>query len=731
MKFLRVALLLASALFVSANSFDGIEGQTLLSSELVAKSTSVDLLSDAGDICQLGSLYSPNTAGFGFGTTVGNNHARRWDFTLNTPTLEVTTLGANTRSTTQYTVSLWNADTQTRLGSVTVSGVTGQWVWADLASSITLTQGTKYAVVGFSTTPGYGVYIHNIAENPLITMTQQAWCQSCSANTWPTNTFSTSSQYGLFDFKTCGSTPPTPAPTAGPTAAPTPAPTSAPTQLPTPAPTPDCGFDCSLDPAVICNPPRFDYQHSRVLLNGQTYLQIQTTIPKIWMVASTRFVGETLPHGVTDMNTSYTHSQGNWHMNASDFCESTLVGLVPWDSLWQNGALSIDHQSGYDEYEFVFGVDAEREFAYSPPVLLEKELEGLPAQPGYEIQRSSNEFPVSIIFENEVTVELDANIISEQIAVVLQSATLTTTQSTSAPFANAELIFSTFVTNPVWLGNSATAITVTPANLGTSLTILPENIPGWSCSNTDPQCRQQWAVTFPLNLCELDHSFDVFFDVHCNAAEFPACGDILKPGKITIEVESPDICPKALEPVTLTATSKFITQSGQPTAYFFSDQTVAVRVDLEADAEIVAVEVLDVDVTPAINGSTLRIWEFSNTVAAYHPETSAAVQEFATYAIFSFTWSTNLFAPPPAMCTVRERLLVTYSSGNKLLLEADVDLLSANENERPENVESSVAVIADSRKSEESTERQTGSAAKAAGSVSAAFAAVCVALYAM
>jgi len=714
-------LLLAAALFAQALDNDGIQHSQLLSNpndgvqehQLLAQSARVDLLSDASDLCQIGSFYSVDTTGFSWGTTVGSNHARRWDFTLNTPQLDTTSLGVNTPTSATYQIALWNADTQTKLGSVTVQGVAGQWVWADLAAPITMTQGTKYAVIGFSTQAAYRVFLQSIGstpQNPLITRTQQGWCQGCSANTWPTNTFGgpSTAHYGIFDLKTCA-TPPTP------------------------APTPDCGFDCALDPAVICRPPRFDYQHSRVLLNGQTYLQIQATIPKIWMVASTRFVGETLPHGVTDMNVSYTHSSGNWHMNASDFCESTLTGMVPWDSLWQNGALSVDHQSGYDEYEFVFGVDAEREFPYTAPVLLEKELAGLPAQPGYEIQRSSNEFPVSIIFETEVTVELDANIISEEIAVVLQSATLTTTQSTSAPFANAELIFSTFVTNPVWLGTAATSISVLPNNLATGLTIFPEAIPQWQCSSTDPQCRQQWAVTFPLNLCELDHSFDVFFDVHCNAAEFPSCGDISKAAKITIEVESPDICPKALEPVTLTATSKFVTQSGQPTAYFFSDQTVAVRVDLEADAEIVAVEVLDVDVTPAINGSTLRIWEFSQTVAAYQPETQATSQEFATYAIFSFTWSTNLFAPPPAMCTVRERLLVTYSSGQTVLLDADVDLLSQADNQKPQNVQNSVAVINDPNGPEKNSEatRSGNSASKSAGSLGAAVLVLCAAFNAM
>lgn len=132
-------------------------------------------------------------------------NARGWDFLVGRTDLSVTQLGIEPAGKGSYTLTLWDDATRTALARVTaaVSGTTS-WTWVDLASAVTLKSGMSYRVIGYGNTAGTAYYYDNtpdVSWQPRgdLYYSAMAYCNACSANTFPTSTL-WNAQYGFVDI---------------------------------------------------------------------------------------------------------------------------------------------------------------------------------------------------------------------------------------------------------------------------------------------------------------------------------------------------------------------------------------------------------------------------------------------------------------------------------------------------------------------------------------------------
>jgi hypothetical protein len=142
----------------------------------------------------------------GFGTnTLFSNAVRGWEFTAGASNLYVSQLGLAPASGGSYTLSLWAVTGQSLLAQTVLNSTSsGEWNWANLSSSVALTQGASYLVTGHGNDAGQSYYFaNNLASSwyPTgdINYTTAKYCNGCSANTYPLNALA-GYQYGLVDI---------------------------------------------------------------------------------------------------------------------------------------------------------------------------------------------------------------------------------------------------------------------------------------------------------------------------------------------------------------------------------------------------------------------------------------------------------------------------------------------------------------------------------------------------
>ncbi|MBK7416267.1 MAG: PEP-CTERM sorting domain-containing protein [Dechloromonas sp.] len=104
-----------------------------------------------------------------------------------------------------YTLSLWGVATQSLLAQSTISNVTGgSWNWVDLQSSVMLTSGQNYLVMGIGNDSNQSYYFSSNLPSSWfptgdIDYVDMKYCNNCNANTYPVNTLN-GFQYGLVDI---------------------------------------------------------------------------------------------------------------------------------------------------------------------------------------------------------------------------------------------------------------------------------------------------------------------------------------------------------------------------------------------------------------------------------------------------------------------------------------------------------------------------------------------------
>ena len=156
----------------------------------------------------------PNSAtdsvtGLGAGG-VGNSQ-RGFRFSPNEDIL-VTAFGKDEPNGTTRYVTLFNFATQAVIAQQQVSGPAGQYSYTDLTSPVWLTAGTQYLLEIYQNSSD-GYYFGNssqIGQN--LTYYDMRYCNSCTQNTFPTNTLS-NYHYGVPDLWYCIKMNITPAPT--------------------------------------------------------------------------------------------------------------------------------------------------------------------------------------------------------------------------------------------------------------------------------------------------------------------------------------------------------------------------------------------------------------------------------------------------------------------------------------------------------------------------------------
>jgi PEP-CTERM motif len=166
-------------------------------------------------------LGQTSTAGFTQGAGVGQT-PRGWDFQVNAANLEVTQLGVSAAYSDNITLSLWNVSTQTLLAQIDVLAGAGQaWTFGSLGSSVALTQGEDYAVIGWDDTTASGNpwYLYNntppAAFNPTgdIQYLNSRYDNGIGANAFPTVPIGSPAMYGVVDigYEVTGGSVPEPA----------------------------------------------------------------------------------------------------------------------------------------------------------------------------------------------------------------------------------------------------------------------------------------------------------------------------------------------------------------------------------------------------------------------------------------------------------------------------------------------------------------------------------------
>lgn len=155
---------------------------------------------------QIRPLNEQNPQDFGFATnSIFQGNARGWRFTANVENITVTELGIHPVTSGSYTLTLWDYVSQASLAQTTIDNVTGNtWNFASLASGVSLVSGRDYLVMGIGNTQGAAYYFQNNLPASWypsgdISYVETRYCNTCSANTFPTNTLA-GYHYGVVDI---------------------------------------------------------------------------------------------------------------------------------------------------------------------------------------------------------------------------------------------------------------------------------------------------------------------------------------------------------------------------------------------------------------------------------------------------------------------------------------------------------------------------------------------------
>jgi len=128
---------------------------------------------------------------------VGNSQ-RGFRFSANEDVL-VTSFGKREPTGTTRYVTLFDFTTQAILGQIQVAGPAGQYSYGNLASPMWLTQGTQYVIELYQDVSD-GYYFGSSSQiGQHLTYYDMRYCNSCTQNTFPTNTLS-NYHYGYPDL---------------------------------------------------------------------------------------------------------------------------------------------------------------------------------------------------------------------------------------------------------------------------------------------------------------------------------------------------------------------------------------------------------------------------------------------------------------------------------------------------------------------------------------------------
>ncbi|WP_332876400.1 PEP-CTERM sorting domain-containing protein [Massilia sp. S19_KUP03_FR1] len=170
----------------------------------IAACLTLALLSFASYADPIHTLDDQAPVGFNTNNNFYQN-ARGWEFTAGTNNLYVSQLGIAAFTSGSFTLSLWDVATASVLAQTTIKGATGgQWNWASLGSSVALTSGAHYLVMGIGNDADAAYYFgYDLASSwyPAgdINYLTTKFCNNCTANTFPTNSLDRF-QYGLVDI---------------------------------------------------------------------------------------------------------------------------------------------------------------------------------------------------------------------------------------------------------------------------------------------------------------------------------------------------------------------------------------------------------------------------------------------------------------------------------------------------------------------------------------------------
>lgn len=149
------------------------------------------------------SLGDQNPTGLNQNDQFSGN-ARGWEFTVGATDILISELGIAPASGGSYTMSLWDAASQSVLAQTTLSNVSaGQWNWANLTAPVALSAGASYLVMGIGNDSGQSYYYKNNLPQSWypsgdINYTKMVFCNNCTANTFPTS-YLMNFQYGVVD----------------------------------------------------------------------------------------------------------------------------------------------------------------------------------------------------------------------------------------------------------------------------------------------------------------------------------------------------------------------------------------------------------------------------------------------------------------------------------------------------------------------------------------------------
>jgi hypothetical protein len=142
----------------------------------------------------------------GFSTNnIFSGNARGWEFNAGVSNINISQLGIAPASGGSYTLSLWDVLSQTVLAQTTISNVVGSaWNWANLSSSVALTAGRDYLVMGIGNDSNQSYYYGSGLASSWyptgdINYVSMKYCNGCTSNTFPTSTLN-GYQYGLVDI---------------------------------------------------------------------------------------------------------------------------------------------------------------------------------------------------------------------------------------------------------------------------------------------------------------------------------------------------------------------------------------------------------------------------------------------------------------------------------------------------------------------------------------------------
>lgn len=162
-------------------------------------------LSLSASAAPIHALNDQSPVGFSTGAITFSGNARGWQFTAGADNVRVSQLGIAAATGGAYALSLWDVASQSVLARATLSSTNASsWNWANLSSSVMLTEGASYLIMGIGTGTDQEYYFSNNLPaswypTGAINYEFTKYCNACSADTFPASRLD-GYQYGVVDI---------------------------------------------------------------------------------------------------------------------------------------------------------------------------------------------------------------------------------------------------------------------------------------------------------------------------------------------------------------------------------------------------------------------------------------------------------------------------------------------------------------------------------------------------